>query len=164
MKRIPRGIRRSEPIELEATDRELAALLREDGRMSNRALARLLNVSEATVRIRIRRLAESNTMRVAAITDIFAAGYDLLMHVGVQVAERSASEVAADLARIPEVVGVTLVGGAHEIETLVVAENHEALRNLLIEKLARIRGIRRLDPGLALDVLKYESDYFAPFS
>jgi Lrp/AsnC family transcriptional regulator for asnA, asnC and gidA len=75
------------------------------------------------------------------------------------VAERSAREVAAELARIPEVLVVTLVSGAWDIETLIVAENHEALRELLTEKLARIRGIWRLDPGLALDVLKYQTDW-----
>jgi Lrp/AsnC family transcriptional regulator for asnA, asnC and gidA len=159
MRDVRQGRRRCGPIDLDETDRQLIALLREDGRVSTRKLARALDVSEFMVRARIRRLEETNTMRVAAITDFFAAGYDLLIQVGIQVAERSAREVAAELARIPEVLVVTLVSGAWDIETLIVAENHEALRELLTEKLARIRGIWRLDPGLALDVLKYQTDW-----
>jgi len=102
-------------------------------------------------------------MKIVAITDIFAAGHDLLLQIGIRVAERSARQVAAELARIPEVLAVTLVSGVQDIEALVVAESPGALRALLTEKLGRIKGIRRLDPALALDVLKYETDW-APFT
>jgi DNA-binding Lrp family transcriptional regulator len=149
-------------MDLDEIDRRIIALLRQDGRVSNRQLARSLEVSEATIRTRIRRMGETKTMKIVAITDIFAAGHELLLQVGVRVAERSAREVAAELARLPEVLAVTLVSGVQDIEALVVAESPEALRALLTDRLARIKGIRRLDPALALDVLKYETDW-APF-
>ncbi|MCB1848888.1 MAG: AsnC family transcriptional regulator, partial [Halieaceae bacterium] len=89
-------------IALDATDEGIIALLRADGRMPYRAIARELGVTESTVRARVRRLEESDTMRVVAVTDIEAAGYGMLLAIGVQVETRAPEAVARDLASLPE--------------------------------------------------------------
>ena len=61
-------------IDLDEIDQAIIGLLREDGRMAYRAIARQLDIAENTVRSRVRRMEESNTMRVVAVTDIEAAG------------------------------------------------------------------------------------------
>ncbi|MDB4261643.1 Lrp/AsnC family transcriptional regulator [bacterium] len=146
-------------IELDDTDYAIIDLLRADGRMPYRALARELGVTEATVRARVRRLEESNTMRVVAVTDIEAAGYDMLLAIGVQVENRSPEAVARDLAAIPEVFSVNVVVGTHDVEILVVAEDQAALDELISQQLAGTPGVRRLTPALALDVLKNQPDW-----
>jgi DNA-binding Lrp family transcriptional regulator len=90
-------------IELDDTDHRIIALLRDDGRLPYRSIARELGLTEATVRARVRRLEDSRTMRVVAVTDIEAAGYGMLLAIGVQVENRSPEEVARELAMIPEV-------------------------------------------------------------
>jgi Lrp/AsnC family transcriptional regulator for asnA, asnC and gidA len=151
-----------QPIALDAVDERIVALLRRDGRMSYRAIARELGITEATVRTRVRRLEDSNTMRVVAVTDIEAAGFDMLLAVGVQVEDRSPVDVAADLARVPEVFSVNVVVGTHDVEILVVAQNQDALAELLNQRLANLPGVRRLTPALAVDVLKNQPDW-VPF-
>jgi Lrp/AsnC family transcriptional regulator for asnA, asnC and gidA len=150
------------PIELDATDDAIIALLRQDGRMPYRAIARELGITEATVRARVRRLEESNTMRVVAVTDIEAAGFGMLLAVGVQVEGRSPEAVARDLAGIPEVFSVNVVVGAQDIEILVVARDQEALGRMMTDCLAAVPGVRRLTPALAVDVLKNQPDW-VPF-
>ncbi|AQA18264.1 AsnC family transcriptional regulator [Halioglobus japonicus] len=152
----------SAPIELDATDVGIIELLREDGRMAFRAIARELNITEATVRSRVRRLEESNTMRVVAVTDTQAAGFDMLLAVGVQVEGRAPEEVARDLASIPEVFSVNAVVGAHDIEILVVAPDQQGLNALLSDTLGTLPGVRKLTPSLAVDVLKNQPDW-VPF-
>ena len=147
------------PLELDAIDHGIISLLRADGRMPYRAIARELGVTENTVRARVRRLEESNTMRVVAVTDIEAAGYSMLLAIGVQVEGRSPEEVAQELARFTEVFSVNVVVGAHDLEILVVAEGRPALERLLTERLAGVPGVRRLTPALALDVLKNQPDW-----
>jgi len=149
-------------IELDDTDYAIIELLRRDGRMPYRAIARELGVTEATVRARVRRLEESNTMRVVAVTDIEAAGYGMLLAIGVQVENRSPEAVARDLAAIPEVFSVNVVVGAHDVEILVVAKDQAALDELIGGQLAGTPGVRRLTPALALDVLKNQPDW-VPF-
>ena len=149
-------------IDLDETDQAIIALLREDGRMAYRAIARQLDIAENTVRARVRRMEESNTMRVVAVTDIEAAGYSMLLAIGVQVEGRSPEAVARDMAQIHEVFSVNVVVGAHDVEILVVAEDQAALNELITSKLGAMPGVRRLTPALALDVLKNQPDW-VPF-
>ena len=147
------------PVDLDEVDKGVIRLLRSDGRMPYRAIARELGIAEATVRARVRRLEESNTMRVVAVTDIEAAGYGMLLAVGVQVEDRSPEEVAGDLAAVPEVFSVNVAIGAQDIEILVVAEDPPALNTLLADTLAKVAGVKRLTPALAVDVLKNQPDW-----
>ena len=150
-------------IELDDTDDAIIELLRADGRMPYRAIAREIGLTENTVRARVRRLEQSNTMRVVAVTDIEAAGYGMLLAIGVQVENRSPEAVARDLADLPEVFSVNVVVGAQDIEILVVAEDQAALDDLIHRQLANMPGVRRLTPALALDVLKNQPDW-VPFN
>ena len=149
-------------IELDDTDNAIIELLRADGRLPYRAIARELGVTESTVRARVRRLEESDTMRVVAVTDIEAAGFTMLLAVGVQVENRSPEQVAREMAAIPEVFSVNVVVGAHDVEILVVAEDQAALTQLITGRLAEVAGVRRLTPALAVDVLKNQPDW-VPF-
>lgn len=153
---------RAVPLALDDTDNAIIALLREDGRAPFRAIARELAITEATVRSRVRRLEDSDTMRVVAVTDIEAAGYSLLLAIGLQVDGRSPEAVARELAEIPEVFSVNVVVGAQDIEVLVVAEDQQALYELMTNRLARLQGVRRLTPAMAVDVLKNQPDW-VPF-
>ena len=158
----PSNTAASGPIELDATDQAIITLLRGDGRMSYRAIARELDIAENTVRARVRRMEESDTLRVVAVTDIEAAGYSMLLAIGVQVEGRSPEAVARDMATIPEVFSVSVVVGAQDIEILVVSRDQAALNELITDKLGGVPGVRRLTPALALDVLKNQPDW-VPF-
>ena len=149
-------------LELDDTDNAIIDLLRADGRLPYRAIARELGVTESTVRSRVRRLEESNTMRVVAVTDIEAAGFGMLLAIGVQVEGRSPETVARDLARFPEVFSVNVVVGAQDVEILVVTEDQVSLNELIGIHLAAVPGVRRLTPALALEVLKNQPDW-VPF-
>lgn len=149
-------------IDLDDTDQAIIELLRLDGRMPYRAIARELDIAENTVRARVRRMEESDTMRLVAVTDIEAAGYGMLLAIGVQVEGRAPSSVARDMAAIPQVFSVNVVVGAQDIEILVVARDQADLSELISSKLGGIAGVRRLTPALALDVLKNQPDW-VPF-
>lgn len=149
-------------IDLDATDQAIIALLRRDGRMAYRAMARELDMAENTVRARVRRMEESDTMRVVAVTDSEAAGFGMLLAIGVQVEGRSPEQVARELAAIPQVFSVNVVVGSQDIEILVVARDRTDLSELITGKLGALEGVRRLTPALALDVLKNQPDW-VPF-
>jgi Lrp/AsnC family transcriptional regulator for asnA, asnC and gidA len=149
-------------IDLDAIDQAIIELLRKDGRMPYRAIARVLDIAENTVRARVRRMEESDTMRVVAVTDIEAAGYGMLLAIGVQVEGRAPEAVAREMAAIREVFSVNVVVGAQDIEILVVAQDQAALNELITDKLGAIPGVRRLTPALALEILKNQPDW-VPF-
>ena len=140
-------------------DQEIIALLQEDGRMSIRDMARSLDSTSSTIRKRIRRLEDTGTMRVVAVTDFSAAGFDLLLAIGIEVENRNAEAVGLELADLPEVFSVNLTTGPHDLEILVAAQSFEQLATFLHAEVSRIKGIGRLVPGLCVEVYKYQSEY-----
>jgi Lrp/AsnC family transcriptional regulator for asnA, asnC and gidA len=129
--------------------------------MAFKALAAELSLTEATVRSRVRRLEEGDSWRVGAVTDYEAVGYSMMRAVGIQVEGRPADAVANDLAAFPEVFSVCQVVGTLDIETLAVAKDQESLTELLV-RLGAVPGVRKLQPSVALDVLKNQSNW-VPF-
>jgi Lrp/AsnC family transcriptional regulator for asnA, asnC and gidA len=145
-------------VELDDTDERIVALLRGDGRMAYRAIAAELDLTEATVRTRIRRMEQSDAMRVVAVTDFQAAGYEMLLAVGITVDGRPPAEVAELLAEFPEVFSINVVIGSCDIETLVVAEDQAAMADLVYRRFAELPGVLRVSSSLAIDVLKNQPD------
>ena len=92
------------------------------------------------------------------VTDFAAAGYDLLLAIGIEVESRNAEEVGKDLAELPEVFSVNLTTGSNDLEILVGARSFEELSYFLHKEVANIAGIGRMYPGLTIDVLKYQSE------
>ncbi|MBU6211030.1 MAG: Lrp/AsnC family transcriptional regulator [Gammaproteobacteria bacterium] len=150
-------------VKLDAIDQKIIAILRKDGRATNQELARRLGMAAATVSARIRRLEASKAMKVVAVTDFAAIGYKVLLAVGVQVQGRPAEHVAQDLAKLPEVFSVHVVTGARDIETLVALHDFDELHSLLLRDIAKIKGIRTIECGIAAEVVKYNFEV-APIS
>ena len=101
-------------------------------------------------------------MRVVAVADAAASGYELLLAVGVEVDDRPAVEVAQAFAAIPEVFSACVVVGTYDIELLIVARDHSHVSELVTATLAQVPGVRRIHAGLAVDVLKNQPDW-VPF-
>jgi DNA-binding Lrp family transcriptional regulator len=145
---------RGERLEMDDIDSRIIALLRRDGRMPYRTMAQDLGLTETTIRARVRRLEDSNLMKVVAVTDFEALGYGMMLAIGIEVENRSPAEVAEDLALIPEVFSITVVVGTHDIQTLVVTRDLDSLGELISHRLADLPGVRRVIPSLAVNVLK----------
>ena len=140
-------------------DERIIALLREDGRMPARDIAEAAATSPATVRKRIRAMEAAGFMRVVAVTDFAAAGFDLLLAIGIEVENRSAEAVGLELAALPEVFAVNLTTGPNDLEILLAAQSFDQLATFLHEEVSEVAGIGRLTPALTVDVRKYESGH-----
>ena len=140
-------------------DEGIIALLREDGRMSARDIATALDSSSSTVRKRIRGMEQAGFMRVVAVTDFAAAGFDLLLAIGIEVENRNAEAVGRALAELPEVFSVNLTTGPNDLEILVAAQSFEQLATFLHEEVSQVDGIGRLTPALTVEVYKYQSEF-----
>jgi Lrp/AsnC family leucine-responsive transcriptional regulator len=139
-------------------DRQIVALLKANGRISNRDIARRLNVPRMTISNRISRMTEASALRIVAATDFAAYGYDVLLGLAVEVQGRSAEDVAADFAALPEVMAVHCVTGAYQLEILIAAHDFNEVSSRVFEHLEGIAGVARIDLGIATDILSYHFD------
>ncbi|QJB68775.1 Lrp/AsnC family transcriptional regulator [Parasphingorhabdus halotolerans] len=148
----------SEEFAVDDIDMAIVERLRENGRATNQQIADKLNLTAATVSARIRRMEDANKLRVVAVSDFAAHGYNVLMEVAIEVDGRPSSEVAEELAEFPEVFAAHLVTGRYDIDMLVALHDFDDLADLLLNKFSRVKGIRSMMPAIAVDVVKYKFD------
>jgi len=147
---------------LDELDRQLIKLLTANGRTSNRELARVTKVSQVTVANRVRRLINESIIRIVAVPDPERLGYPIEVLVGIQVEVKRIREVATSLCRLPEVRYVSITSGAYDLLIAALVRSNSELLSFLADKLAAIRGIRKLETAHALQVLKRNPDW-SPF-
>lgn len=140
------------------TDRLIVAELRQNGRATNQQIAERLGLTATTVSSRIRRMEDADQLRVVAVSDFSAHGYELLMQLAIEVDSRPASEVATELAQFSEIFAVHIVTGRYDIDALVVLHNFDDLPQFLFDRLGSVRGIRSVTPSIAVDILSYNFD------
>lgn len=140
------------------TDLQIVAELRKNGRSTNQQVAERLGLTATTVSSRIRRMEDADQLRVVAVSDFAAHGFDVLMQLAIEVDSRPASEVAQELAQFPEVFAVHIVTGRYDIDALIVLKDFEDMSHFLLDRLSSIGGIRSVSPSIAVDILRYQFD------
>ena len=121
--------------QLDRVDQQIVDLLRTDGRMSYREIARRLDVSESMVRKRAGKLLESGWMRILAISDPLKLGVPIVATTYASVAPSRLEEVTDALARNEAVRYVAIGVGSRNlvVESLhaTVEEVHAFIQNEL---------------------------------
>jgi DNA-binding Lrp family transcriptional regulator len=145
-------------ISIDETDRNIVEQLRRNGRATNQQIAETLGLTATTVSARIRRMEEANQLRVVAVSDFAAHGYNFLMEVAIEVDGRPASDMAHELCRFPEVFAAHVVTGRYDIDILVALRDFDDLSHLLLDKFSQISGIRSMTPSIVVDIIKYQFD------
>ena len=79
----------TQPIQLDAVDQKIIEHLRVQGRASNQQIAERLGLTATTVSSRIKRMEEANQLRVVAVSDFSAHGFNFLMRVMVEIGRAS---------------------------------------------------------------------------
>jgi len=135
-------------------DRQIISLLREDGRRSNRAVARRLDVPEATVRYRVRRLTDSGILKIAASVDPEHLGYALTSVISVQVEPRLFVKTSDTIAAMPEVMWLAITAGATDIIFTASFHNQEEMFTFIADRLAHVEEIDRIETSVCMRVVK----------
>lgn len=149
-----KGANRPRELEPDTLDRQIISLLQADGRCSNREIARQLDVPEATIRYRVRRLTDSGLLRITALVAPEHLGYQLTVVIGVQVEARRVNEVAERLSSLNEVMWLVITSGDKDIIFTAAFQNQDQLFEFLTGELAAVPGIVRSETAMGLRVVK----------
>jgi Lrp/AsnC family transcriptional regulator, regulator for asnA, asnC and gidA len=143
----------------DALDRQIIRLLRADGRCSTRAIARRLEIPEATIRYRLRRLRERGILTITAAVDPAHLGYAVTALISLQVELEHLSAVAAQLAALPVVSWAAVTIGAHDLVLLAAFRDKDELFQFVTVCLARIAGLQRIEVSVARWVFKQPHEW-----
>lgn len=143
---------------LDNLDSDIVAILRTNGRVTNQEIAKQLSITPATVSARLQKMEDARAMRVVAVTDFAALGYNVIIAVGVNVHGRSVQDVGQDFAKFPEILSVNIMSGRHDLELLVALHDFAEVQQFLYDHIAGVAGVIRVSAGIAVDIVKYKFD------
>ncbi len=144
---------------LDALDRSILAALQLDGRRPFRVIARDLDVSEGTVRTRVRKLEESGVLRILAFVDPLKLGDALIAVLNVRVASASHEDVASQISSWDEVSYVSSVLGSYDLSIQAMTASVAGLWDLA-RRIDALDGVTSVESLIELHVHKFK--YLAP--
>ena len=142
------------PTKLDEFDRNILKALQRDGRMSNAALAKAVNLSESACLRRLRNLEDRHVIEgYAAKVNPAAVALSMSVFVTLSLTEQSQGALTAfetAVAQIPEVMECYLMTGSSDYLLRMVARDVEDLERLHAQRLTRIPGVSRITSSIAM--------------
>jgi len=135
------GGRSAEP--LDDADVAILAELRRDGRMSIRLLAERVHISRANAYARIARMVTDGAISGFTVeVDPQRLGLGTTAYVAITIDQTAWRTVSAGMREIPYVEHFALIGGDHDVLALVRAPDNAALRDVVLDRIQSIPGVR----------------------
>jgi DNA-binding Lrp family transcriptional regulator len=140
---------------LDATDRALLTLLRENARIGHAEAARRLGLSRTTVQARVESLERRGVIVGYTVRLAEEVSRRLVRaHVTVVIAPKSSAAVAAALQRIPEITALYSVAGPFDLLAVVEAPDVPSL-DAAIDRIGAVEGVDRTQSSIVLST-KFE--------
>ncbi|WP_280770931.1 Lrp/AsnC family transcriptional regulator [Salipaludibacillus daqingensis] len=144
---------------LDQKDLAILNYLQENGRCSYTEIARLLNVSEGTVRTRINRMLKDDVFEFVIHTNPNKIGLNVQAIIGITTKLGKHEEIAEELRSYSEVRFVGAFSGTHDIIIQAYFKNNEELMDFVNKKLAQIDGIESEEVNVELKQYKDSFSY-----
>ncbi|MEZ0109519.1 DNA-binding Lrp family transcriptional regulator [Catenulispora sp. EB89] len=144
--------------DLDAIDSALLALLQNDGRRTNRELAKTLNIAPSTCLERMRSLRRRGLIvGYHAQVDLAAIGRTLQALIAVRVRPPNRAVIdgfRAFVEELPEVLSVFVVSGGDDFLIHVAVKDTDQLQALVLDKLTRRKELADVRTSLVYEHLR----------
>ena len=123
------------------TDWKIISILKESYQPNN-TIARELDVSEGTVRARLKKLKEAGILQIRALINPDVLENKQLVIVAIRVAEsKLLARKAEELSRLKNVLSVSIASGRYDLIAEVLLDSNKGLVHFLTEELSTVEGI-----------------------
>ena len=141
--------------QIDSVDRALISAVSKDARISLTDLAEKINVSRSTAHSRLQRLRDENVITgFTATVDPHALGLGVAALVFIDIEQHDWRTLRAELAAIPGVEYLAMCAGRFDLMLIARAESIPALRDVLLEQIQRIAGVRSTESVVILDEVR----------
>ncbi len=145
-------------MKLNATERQILALLQINGRMSNVELAEQIGLSESPCFRRVKQLENSGIIAgYAALVDQRKLGLDVTAFVQVTMASQPDSTTEAFHAEVrhePKIVECHAMSGTHDYLMKVVVHNMDDFSELCMQRILKFPGVQHVESSFSLKEIK----------
>jgi Lrp/AsnC family transcriptional regulator for asnA, asnC and gidA len=148
---------------IDEKDLKIIDMLRENARTPLTEIASKLDVSESTIRKRIKALEKKGVItQYTVVVDPVKLGYKSVSMVGINVESTHLLDVAMRMTEFPEVKFVATSTGDHMIITEIWLNDSKELSRFITENIEKQDGVKRVSPTIILENWKVHSGYLLP--
>jgi Lrp/AsnC family leucine-responsive transcriptional regulator len=146
---------------LDRTDRRILAQIQANGRLTNKQLAELVNLSPTPCLRRLNLLEQAGYIeRYRAILSPAKLGYSIRAFLTIKRTRESHREtVWQRMLAIPEVIACHVISGEFDLLVEVVARDMEHYANLTLKTITSIDGVHDLRSTFSIQALKTDGDF-----
>ncbi|HPS57288.1 MAG TPA: AsnC family transcriptional regulator [Spirochaetota bacterium] len=148
---------------IDSTDSRIISILQKDGRASNTDIARELNISEATVRGRIKRLIDEQYIQIVAVANPFRTGFEIAGDLYINVDMKMIDSVLRELEKIRELWYIVMTTGETNINAEFIVKSLDELHDLVYNRLSRIEGILNVETAIIMKYIKRDYEFGTAF-
>ena len=140
-------------LNLDKLDLQIIEHMMDDAGISYADLGKKLFVSGGTIHVRIKKLQKDGVVKGTKLNpDLKLLGYDVIAFIGIYLKESSLYDsVARELHKIKEIVRLNYTTGNYSMFAEIVCKDISELRDVLHEKLQKIKGIERTETFISLE-------------
>lgn len=140
-------------LSLDDVDRRIIAELQQNGRESYKNIARKLNVSDGTVRLRTERMIREGYLRITASVNPLFFENTLTAMIGITLRNPAHREVMEQIANLPAVQSVINVTGRYDLILEVFVQSRKGMHRFLVEELSTIEDITSTESFIYLEAI-----------
>lgn len=145
--------------EIDQIDSRMISLLQKDGRISNIEISKHLNISEATVRSRLKKLIDHGYIQIVAVSNPLKLGFNITGDLYIHVEIKKIDKVIQELQRIKELWYIVMTTGKADINAEFIVKTLEDLNDLVYNRINRIDGIIRVEISVIMKFIKRNYDF-----
>jgi Lrp/AsnC family transcriptional regulator for asnA, asnC and gidA len=139
---------------LDEKDRAIISYLQYDGRAPFTKIANELNITEGSVRHRVKRLIDSGKLKIVGIVEPSEMGWNEAGIIGITVQADRITEVAEAIAQLPEISYLIQAAGEFDFFAEVYCKDRDHFVFFLNNRLQKISGVERTQSFLILKMHK----------
>ncbi len=146
---------------LDSTDFKIIGLLQKDGRMPSSEIAKITNVSEATVRYRLKKLIDGGFIQVVAAGNPIKLGFGIAATIGLYTESPQIDKIVTELKKLKHLSYIAQMTGERAIELETFVESIDELHQLLLQ-IENIEGIKRIETSFIRRIIRERFDWGTP--
>lgn len=132
-------------MKLDATDIAILDLLKDNVRVSNREVARVLGMPESMVRKRLKKMTDGKAMRLGLVADLATAGYTAAVIVRLRTIPSKARTIAEVVAQLECCAFSGLTLGRFDVLIYLIGQTRQELAQVIDERIALLKGVVDID-------------------
>jgi len=132
---------------------EILRILKNNSRASYTEIGKMLNLSEGTIRKRVRKMIEEGVIKKFTIIIDYKKLGKVESLTGINVSPESLLKVIEEIKKIDKIDKIYLTSGDHTLIVDIIADSFEEL-DKIHRKIENIEGVMKVYPALILEIIK----------